>query len=289
MKHTLLLILTLWILSANGQESINQYTYDSLKTGEWIYQDFLGRIKSKEYHEIRTKKISVQEAFNEKIDLRTDSLRRLSIITWKEIYDYSQDSGIYKITRFEQGERSVTYFGNYIEIKLLTPDATIIERTGSNKIIAIDIWKNENCKLVKIDRIASLNDTITYDIDSKDSIINYKSTLNVNSGFEEYKYYIKCESAESIYNVHAFGYDLSSEDFYNKEVISIKPEFSYYRTGNETLLKVFERKQSKPIIAIPIGQDRKVINLKELKNEYYWFCIVDYSSNTEHWIKAIIQ
>jgi hypothetical protein len=111
----------------------------------------------------------------------------------------------------------------------------------------------------------------------------------MESGFTNYEIFISCYKTIAPFMANCFGYDLTTADFQQQDLITLNNTFSYYRTGNETLLKVYKKKTSEPIQVISIAQDKKEIEIEKLKSGKCWFSLVDFSNNKQYWKRVKLK
>lgn len=289
MKTITSIVLTLTSLGVSGQNGENRLTEDSLRIGEWVFFNEAGKIKIKEFYQIENQRISPGEAFFEGIDLSLDPIRRHERVLWEEFYQYSDDGEVVQITRYEVGKKTTHYFGEHKDLRLLKFDGILLNRAGAIDTIALEFEKSNSCEFIDFTLTSTNKDTFTERFDAEGLQINCSTPVKIESGFTEYYLSIYCDKTKVLFTARALGYDLTTADFQTPGLISLKSEFYFFRTGNETLLKVYKKKTSEPVSVISIGQDKKAIDLEELKNGKYWFCIVDFSARKEYWKRVMIE
>lgn len=289
MKHIMPILITWTSLHAFAQGGKNQWTNDSLKVGEWVYFDQAGRVKSKTFYEVANRRLSVGEAFFENIDLSVDSIRKFERVLWEEHYTYLDNGNSVRIARSELGKGTAYYFGKNKDLRLYKFDTVFLNRVGVVDTLKLRFWKSKNCQGPRMVSVSLKGDTIIEQLNDEVRMVNYSTPVEVQPGFNNHYISIQCNGTKAPFRARVFGYHLTTDDFQNEKLIRLDEEFAYYRTGSETLLKVCKKKRSAPMLTIPLGQDRKVIELKALENGHYWFCVVDFANKQEYWKKVKIE
>ena len=77
-----------------------------------------------------------------------------------------------------------------------------------------------------------------------------------------------------------FAFNISSVEIKDENEITLKRQFTYYRTGKEALLKIYDSKKERELKTVSLAKEKTQIDLKKLKPGQYWFCAVDFSSKT---------
>lgn len=120
---------------------------------------------------------------------------------------------------------------------------------------------------------------------------NLKSFVNfkISEGAFMDSIRVSNDSISKSETISFFGYNFSSSDFDKTNKKEISRTIYYYRTGDEALLNIYNKKKKEPIKRITIGNFKNVIRVDDLKKGEYIFEIVDYTNNKKKKLNAVLK
>lgn len=271
------------VLSAAGQSDINQTNEYGQKKGKWVTYHDDGRIDKVSFYEIVIRsELDKEEAFFGAKPNENDSTYYIDKLKWHEKYHYHENG---KLKRIYSAKNSGEYlYGPNREISIASEtsfDYDFLGKVNESETITFELKNNSQqaITLYPVSNISSLtSDFKAFVLPPKQaSTFTFKLTLK-----PEYTYgkmLLKNDSFEFEFTLRGFGYHFETKDIKDGKKLTTESRFIYLRTGHETLMRLYDKKQQELLQTIPIYNPKTEIDFSQFKPGKYWLCIVDYSAD----------
>jgi len=292
MKLVLIIISLLSVLFGLGQESYNKMTENGQKTGQWIELYPNGKVYLIEYYVPVSRKLKATELFFHKIPQNKDSTIYYEVLKWTEKYEYNDDWSLKRIKRIDNIHEKVIYFyGVNKEITLSNYEFNFTGKVGDKHTIEIELINNTDTVIFLKPKVSSTNFIIhnpDFYIPARENK-TFSFELLTEPDKNSYTITMQNDSITIDFYIAAFGYHLSSKEIEKGEKVIIKNNFVYYRTGNEALLKIYDFEKKNELKTISLAKEKTIVYLSNIENGNYFFCIINYSSQTRNYCEVKIE
>jgi hypothetical protein len=84
--------------------------------------------------------------------------------------------------------------------------------------------------------------------------------------------------------IETYGYHLMTDDLTDDAVIALPKQFTYYRLGQEGVLKIYKKRRKAPVATIVLFAKETQVDLTHLEAGKYWIVKFDY--NEFEWVRC---
>jgi len=289
---TLYTIVTLLIsFSAYSQTNINRKTDQGQKTGEWREFHNNGKTNEVLYFVPAKRKMNKAEAFFQGIANYQDTIIYYENLEWREKYEYNENWELKRIVRIDTSQTPVYIYGPNREVSITKDGFYHIDKVGNTQITSVEITNNTG-KAIILTSVFNANNIKT----EKEKTLfpaNKSSTFTFETVLEPddngYVVSLKNDSMIIDLSLRTFGYHIESTDIEKEKKLTIEKNFVYYRTGNEALLKLYDKDKKNVLKTVSLAKQKTTIDLNELKAGNYWLCTQDFSTNSQNCCVVKIQ
>ncbi len=295
---TLIIILTL-IFSSHiyGQEQINLLTKKGQKTGKWIEYNDNGTINEVNFYEpnfsTKNHEVFVYDTWKGGTDTvhSADTTHYGESLLWTEYYEYGFDEHLKRIVKYARGEGPVFLYGPNKEIGIIKDEFSINNRVAEREEIILEIQNEsdypiELSPIFRADNLSANQDQLVISPKSESTFI-FK--ILIEQGEQNYIVTLKNDSISIGIFVKTTGYHLQSDDLFMENQFSASDELIYWRSGNEALLRLYDKKQEKILKTFSVAKERVVVDLKGLNPGNYLLCKRDFGNGDETCCKLIVE
>lgn len=281
MKQLTTILFLLMVLSVNGQRNINQTNEFGQKTGKWVTYHKDGRIDEVHFYRPSIKKLSKEEAFFRALPPDKDSTILNEELLWIEHYEYHTNEVLKRIKRIEDSKKTMYFYGSNREITVEPLfDYDFIGKVNDSETVSIELTNNSQQTITlhpisDAKNLAVLKEFVL--LPEQASIFTFKYTFEPHHNYG--KLVLKNDSLEIEFSVRGFGYHLETKDIEEGKPLTIPHRFVYFRTGDETLIRLYDKNQKEVLKTIPIHNPKSDIDLSKFGEGTYWICSVDYSAD----------
>lgn len=273
-----------------GQPDTNQVNTDTMMFGKQVDYHDNGEIKEVRHYSPYERELSKEEAFfYAQSDLEPEVIHSQLLHTDRYFYDEN-----WKLKRIERTDRAneVNYlYGPNQEISLKATNFYFINRVGNSQILSLEMRNNSGQAVA----LHMEFDSDNFSAENKEVVLQADTVTMVGFGFtfkpdnNQYLVTLKNQDIRVEYVVRTFAFHISSQDIRDKNELTLKRKFIYYRTGNEALLKIYDSDKERELKTVSLAKHQTQIDLKKLKAGRYWFCVVDFSSKAYPCCKVQIE
>jgi hypothetical protein len=283
-----ILFLTITVL---GQVDVNQQTDLGQKTGKWVTLHDNGKTGEVKFYEPAKRKLSKEEAFFHGITPDKDTTVFYEELLWTEKYEYTDNWDLKRIERKERSQKLIYLYGPNKEIGVNTDNFYFIGKVDTTKTVSIEMINNTDSPIVLKPESSPGNITTAnkeFVIPANQSSI-FTLVLTIEPNDNTYIVTLKNDSIIIDFSIRIFGYHVESNDIERGQQLTVKKSFVYHRTGNEALLKLYDKNKERELKTISLANHRTTIDLEKIKPGDYWLCTIDYSSDQRTYCKIIIE
>jgi hypothetical protein len=88
--------------------------------------------------------------------------------------------------------------------------------------------------------------------------------------------------------VKTIGYNVESNDVSQENQISVDGSFVYWRSGNEALVRIYDKEQANVMRTFSLAQEITTVDLKGIKPGDYMLCKRDFSADQQTCCKLMV-
>jgi hypothetical protein len=294
MKALILSIMLVCVAQSRAQEQFNQLTSHQQKTGKWIYFYPNGLIDKICFYEPVSRKLSAQEAFNMDLPSRNSNsqIQHYEELLWTEFYEYTDNWQFYRTRIRNTGTYTYTFCYNIDrDFELINKIPVLVHRINSKALLFLELENNLSKPIVL--NFSTQSENIRFQ--EKQFVLGAgQSTkiyfeVEVEPNDRDYQIDISTDNTKTSIVLNARGFHFSSLDVVDNGVLNLQRNMIFYRHGNETLLRIFDKRKRKLIKEISLAQLFVELDLSELKNGRYHLCFVDFASNKQYWMTGELK
>jgi hypothetical protein len=291
MRIVTIIFIFLISLSALAQDSINQMTAKGQKTGTWIEYHSNGKLKEVKYYVPGQRILNEGEVFFYNLPPGRDTTIYFENILWTEKYEYNNNGKLKRVKRIESSHEPVYLYGPNKEIGIKTSDFSFIDNVNNTKMVSIILTNNIKHSIVLRPEFSSNNITTKNKevVLPANQSLTFIFRLSFDPNDKSHAITLKNDSIKIDLSIKTFGYHVNSQNINNGQQLTLPQNFIYQRTGNEALLKLYDKNKEKELKTISLAKNITTIDLTEIKSGDYWLCIVDYSINKRTYCKITIE
>jgi len=271
-----------------GQSDYNQTTEFGQKKGLWVEHFENGKLKEiKEYVPTERKGLTKNEAFDYNLPENYDTVFYSERLVGLEEYEYFEN---WELRRIKRNNKSYLYGKNKdLEIDLKYDRFYFKNRVGDTIMLEIEIFNNSSNE-VQLES-SGIQDVILIDkyVILQPQLKNIiKVELVIQKEQNHYSLELKNNDYFIVFPIITNGYELTTSEIVNGNIVSVSRNFIYFREERETILKIFEKDKSTEKMTISLSKEMTRVNLSSLEKGDYWFCVIDFSSNNKYCCEAIL-
>lgn len=287
MKVLIFFLIVIFVKFGFAQEQYNQLTQHQQKTGKWIYYHPNGLIDKICFYEPVSRKLTPQEAFNLNLPSRNSQLQHFEELLWTEFYEYTDNWVFYRTRIQTKGTYTYTYCYNIDrDFELINKIPVLVYRINSKVLLFFELENNQNKPIVLT--ISTPSENLRFQ--EKQFVIGANQSskvffeLEVEPNDKNYHIDINSENTKTSLILNTRGYHFSSHDVVENRVLKLQRNMIFYRHGNETLLRIFDKRKRKLLKEISLAQLYVELDLSEFKKGAYQLCFMDFTSKREYWL-----
>ena len=293
MRTLTTILILLLSLNIQGQEEVNQKTENGQKTGKWVEFYDNGKIKEVKHFKPVRRKLELQEIFMLGIRNNQDTIiyKYSEVLQSMDTYEYDDSWEFKRIKRYEASNEVVYLYGVNRDVGLRHSNYNLIGRVNSTKVISIILTNNTDKTIILTPELSSKNlitDKQEFVLPSKQSS-TFIVTLTIEPNDNGYKLWLKNKDLLIEVSIQTYGYHIESKDIEKEQLLTVQKSFVYYRTGNEALLKLYDKDKKEEIKTISLAKERTIVDFKGIKSGVYWLSIVNFSLAKQTFCKVKIE
>ncbi|MEM9052365.1 MAG: hypothetical protein AAGC47_09970 [Bacteroidota bacterium] len=280
-----------------GQETLNQLTSKGQKTGKWVEHHENGTISQICFYEpsfsLRNHEEFVYETWEgESYTVHyVDTASYGENLLWRDKHEYNSQNEFVRAVRFIYGEEPVYLYGPNQEIGITSDEFNIHDRVSKTEIITVEI-SNRSEELLTLttkfegDNLSTKQKSLA--LPPKESS-TFTFQIAVDEGANNYIVTLHNDSISVDIKLSTRGYHIKSSDLSSENQFSVSNEFTYWRSGNEALLRIYDSDQEKLLQTFSLAHEETEIDFTGINPGNYILCKKDFSQNQETCCKLTIE
>ena len=267
-----------------SQSNINRTNEYGQKIGKWISYYPNGKIK--EVQLWQDEEIPMEDAYYYQAK---DTTEYYHYFIWTEQYEYDDEWKLSRIKRTEKDADPIFIYGPNKDVSVRSSDFFLIGRVNDSKQVSVELKNNSKNSIALVPKFSSK------DCSGKKQILNlaphqtttFAFKVNLQPNENQYQVELKNEHIKIGISVKTFGYHVLTGDIKTGHELKVEKNFTYHRTGEEALLKIY--KKDKELQTISLAKKNTDINLQKLKPGEYLICTINYSDDYKSCCKVEVS
>jgi hypothetical protein len=219
-----------------------------------------------------------------------DTLYYSEIVLWTEVYEYDANDQLKRVIKFSGSQDPMFFYGPNKEIAIKEDLFSFNERISDTARVAMTI-RNESESVLKL---STEFDAENFSTEQNTMVLppqkekSFAFQLIIQPQINEYTVTLRNDSISMDITVKTIGYNVESNDVSQENQISVDGSFVYWRSGNEALVRIYDKEQANVMRTFSLAQEITTVDLKGIKPGDYMLCKRDFSADQQTCCKLMV-